>query len=61
MEIRDAIYGFISLNDEEKKIVNSGLFQRLRKIRQLACEYLVYPCAVHTRPDFLPGQKWIFR
>lgn len=48
-EIRDAIYGFIKPNDKEWKIINTLLFQRLRKIKQLACAYLVYPCAMHTR------------
>jgi hypothetical protein len=48
-EIRDPIYGFIKLQDSELGIINSSLFQRLRRIRQLALENLVYPGAQHTR------------
>ncbi|MBN2330081.1 MAG: HD domain-containing protein [Candidatus Omnitrophica bacterium] len=48
-QIRDPIHNFISLNDEEIKIIDTRSFQRLRGIHQLACAYLVYPGAVHTR------------
>lgn len=46
---RDPIYGFITLNKLEKGIVDTKIFQRLRKIRQLGTSYLVYPSAHHTR------------
>jgi len=48
-EIRDPIFGFISLNDWEKEIINSKEFQRLRRIKQLAFTDMVYPGANHTR------------
>jgi len=48
-EIRDPIYGFIYPNDIELSIINSSIFQRLRRIKQLAMAYLVYPGANHTR------------
>ncbi|MGD0048946.1 MAG: HD domain-containing protein [Bryobacteraceae bacterium] len=48
-EIRDPIYGFIKLDSEERKVVNSRPFQRLRNIHQLAMTYLVYPGATHRR------------
>jgi hypothetical protein len=48
-EIRDPIYGFIKLDSEERKVVNSRPFQRLRYIHQLAMTYLVYPGATHRR------------
>ncbi|OQX80478.1 MAG: hypothetical protein B6D56_05040 [Candidatus Omnitrophica bacterium 4484_70.1] len=54
-EIRDPIYGFIELSEGELKIINTSLFQRLRKIKQLAMAYLVYPCANHTRFDHSLG------
>ena len=54
-EIRDAIYGFITPNDTEMKIINTPVFQRLRRIRQLAMAYLVYPGANHTRFDHSLG------
>lgn len=48
-EIRDPIHGFIKLDSEERKVVNSRPFQRLRHIHQLALTYLVYPAATHRR------------
>ena len=48
-EIRDPIHGFIKLDSEEPKVVNSRPFQRLRYIHQLAMTYLVYPSATHRR------------
>lgn len=48
-EIRDPIYGFISLDDWERGIVDTPAFQRLRRIRQLAGTNMVYPAANHTR------------
>lgn len=48
-EIRDPIHGFIKLDSEERKVINSRPFQRLRHIHQLALTYLVYPAATHRR------------
>jgi len=47
--IKDPIYGIISLSKDEMKIVDSPQFQRLRKIKQLSLTYLVFPSALHTR------------
>src|SRR4030067_3475231 len=54
-EIRDTIYGFIEPYESELKIINTSLFQRLRRIKQLAMAYLVYPGANHTRFDHSLG------
>ena len=48
-EIRDPIYGFITLNEWEREIINHPVFQRLRRIRQLSLTDMVYPGATHTR------------
>lgn len=48
-EIRDPIHGFISLSKDEQRIIDTPPFQRLRRIRQLATTYLLYPSAEHTR------------
>lgn len=48
-DIRDPVFGFIRIDGAESKIVSSALFQRLRRIRQLAFANLVYPGALHTR------------
>jgi uncharacterized protein len=48
-EIRDPIHVFVRLDSDERRVVDSLPFQRLRHIRQLAMTYLVYPGATHTR------------
>ncbi len=47
--IRDPIHGFIELDEWEREIINHPVFQRLRRIRQLAWTDMVYPGASHTR------------
>jgi len=48
-EIRDPIHQFICLTTDERKVLDSRPFQRLRQIHQLAMTYLVYPGATHRR------------
>ncbi len=48
-EIRCPIHGFIEINDWERSIVDQPVFQRLRRIRQLAWTDHIYPGAMHTR------------
>jgi len=48
-EIRDAIHVFARLDSDERKVLDSRPFQRLRNIHQLALTHLVYPGATHTR------------
>jgi len=48
-QIRDIIYGFIELDEQELKIIDHPVFQRLRRIRQLAFTDMLYPGACHTR------------
>ena len=47
--IRDVIHGDIEFDDNIKQILNCPEFQRLHRIHQLSCEYLVFPTATHTR------------
>src|SRR5271165_100954 len=47
--VRCPVHGFIGYSKNERKIIDHPVFQRLRHVRQLAMEYLVYPGAVHTR------------
>jgi len=49
IKIRDPIYGFIELDDQEREIIDSPYFQRLRRIKQLSLTEMVYPGACHTR------------
>ena len=37
------------LSEKEIALIHTKVFQRLRRIRQLAMENLVYPSALHTR------------
>jgi uncharacterized protein len=48
-EVRDPIHGFIYRDGLERDLVDTSVFQRLRRLRQLAMAYLVYPGATHTR------------
>lgn len=48
-EVRDPIHGFIRLNAIEWDVINQPVFQRLRRVRQLAWTDMVYPGAMHTR------------
>jgi hypothetical protein len=48
-ELRDPIHVFIRLSSEERKVLDSRPFQRLRYVHQLALTYLVYPGATHRR------------
>ena len=53
--IRDPIHGLIEFSERERKLIDTPIFQRLRRIRQLAMAFLVYPGALHTRFDHSIG------
>jgi HD superfamily phosphohydrolase len=48
-EIRCPVHGFVALNDWEREIIEQTVYQRLRRIRQLAWTDQVYPGAMHNR------------
>jgi HD superfamily phosphohydrolase len=48
-EVRDPIHVFVHFDDDERAVIDSTPFQRLRYIHQLALSYLVYPGATHKR------------
>lgn len=48
-EIRDPIHVFVRVTSDERDVLNSRAFQRLRYVHQLAMTYLVYPGATHRR------------
>ena len=54
-EVRDPIHGLIQLTQKELDLINTKAFQRLRRIRQLAMAFLVYPGTLHTRFDHSIG------
>lgn len=49
VRIRDPIHGVIAFSDEERAVIDSRPFQRLRSIRQLGFGDLAFPGATHTR------------
>jgi HD superfamily phosphohydrolase len=48
-EFRDPVHVFIRLDPDERRVVDSDPFQRLRHIHQLAMTFHVYPGATHRR------------
>ena len=49
MHIRDPIHGAISITADERALVDSPQFQRLRNVKQLGFADLAFPGATHTR------------
>ncbi len=54
-EIRDPIHIFVRMDSDERKVLDSAPFQRLRHIHQLALTYLIYPGATHRRFEHSVG------
>jgi len=49
LDIIDPIHDFVRVYDNELNIIDTPIFQRLRRIRQLSGAHLIYPGAQHTR------------
>lgn len=47
--IRDPVFGYISITEVEKNIIDTRPVQRMRRIKQLSVSNAVYPGAVHSR------------
>ncbi len=47
--IRDPLYGFVQVDDQDLNLIDHKLVQRLRWVSQLPLEQLVYPSAQHSR------------
>ena len=54
-DLRDPVHGFIRIEGRECDVVDTPVFQRLRRIKQLALAHLVYPGAVHNRLEHTLG------
>lgn len=54
-KIYDPVHGFIHFDEDEKQLINSYVFQRLRNIRQLGGASFVFPGAVHSRLEHSLG------
>ncbi len=57
--IKDPIYGYVRLTETEKRILDTGPVQRLRRIRQLSGAEYVYPAATHTRFEHVLGTMYL--
>ena len=49
MHIRDPIHGAIEINSDERALLDSPQYQRLRNVKQLGFADLAFPGATHTR------------
>jgi len=47
--VKDPIHGYIKIYEHEKQIIDTPIFQRLRRIMQNTAVHYSYPCATHTR------------
>jgi uncharacterized protein len=53
--IRCPVHGFIRFSRNERKVIDHWVFQRLRRVRQLATTALIYPGAMHSRFEHSVG------
>ncbi|HVE85494.1 MAG TPA: HD domain-containing protein [Myxococcales bacterium] len=49
MRIRDPIHGTITASEEERAVIDTRFYQRLRGVRQLGFGDMAFPGATHTR------------
>jgi hypothetical protein len=47
--LKDPIHGYIQVFDHEKKVIDTAIFQRLRRIHQNTGVHYAYPGATHSR------------
>lgn len=53
--INDCVHGIVRVPPYAEKVINTGIFQRLGRIKQLGCVDKVWPSAVHTRLEHSIG------
>jgi uncharacterized protein len=54
-EIRDPIHTFVRLDSEDRLVLDSTPFQRLRDVQQLSMSHFIYPGATHKRFEHCLG------
>lgn len=57
--IRDPIHGYIEIAPYIEKLLDTGIVQRLRSVKQLGWTNLVYPGANHTRFEHSLGTYYL--
>jgi len=58
-QIRDPIHGVIFISPQERAIIDSFAFQRLRYIKQLGFADFAFPCASHSRYSHSLGAMYV--
>lgn len=53
--IKDTVHGLITIDDDLMKVVDTPIFQRLGKVKQLTSAEYVFPGARHTRKEHCIG------
>ncbi len=48
-KIYDEVHGYVELGDAEVELIDSPIFQRLRRVKQTSLAFIVYPGATHSR------------
>jgi len=48
-QIYDSVHGYVGITELERSIIDTPIFQRLRRVKQLGVADLVYPGATQTR------------
>ncbi|MEM3019021.1 MAG: HD domain-containing protein, partial [Candidatus Bathyarchaeia archaeon] len=57
--IKDPIYGYIHITEQERDLIDTRPIQRLRRIKQLCGVEYVYPAANHTRFEHSLGVMYL--
>lgn len=52
--VKDLVHSYIEIDDMLQKIIDTASFQRLRRIKQLSCNY-IFPSTNHTRYEHSLG------
>ncbi|XP_055384103.1 deoxynucleoside triphosphate triphosphohydrolase SAMHD1 isoform X2 [Condylostylus longicornis] len=57
--VDDVIHGRIILSPLARDIIETKIFQRLKKVKQLGCTYMYFPEATHTRYEHCIGTYFL--
>ena len=57
--IYDSVHGSIGITETELKLIDTPIFQRLRRIKQLGVADLIYPGATHSRFSHSIGAMFV--
>lgn len=58
-KIFDNVHGYVDITDEERHVIDTALFQRLRRVSHLGLAHYVYPGATHTRFSHCIGSMYV--